>query len=99
MSDSSIADELESVYQSRYAGLHAIAAAALRDDEEAHDVVQEVFARLLARGEGPAGRAGLWRYLVVSVLNAARDGSRRRRNRSTREGEWAAEQALKPPTS
>jgi RNA polymerase sigma factor (sigma-70 family) len=66
---------LEAVFRSHYARLVALARLLLDREPEAEEVVQEAFARVLAR-RGPS--AASVSYVQRAVVNLCRDGLRRR---------------------
>jgi RNA polymerase sigma-70 factor, ECF subfamily len=88
------AEEIEDVYQRRYAGFRLGAAAILNDLDAAHDVVQDGFARALverSKCRGSSPEAWVWRI----VERGAFDELRRRRRTVRLEHELVAE--LIPP--
>jgi RNA polymerase sigma-70 factor (ECF subfamily) len=82
------AEEIERVYHQRYNGFRRAAALLVGDEERAHDVVQEGFARALARRNqfrGGSLEAWIWRIVVRAALDA------RPRSLTPLEDELAAE--------
>jgi RNA polymerase sigma factor (sigma-70 family) len=68
------AEEIEGVYEHRYASFRH-AAAAIVGDEQAHDAVQEGFARALTRRKqfrGGSLEAWIWRIVVRKALDLRR---------------------------
>ena len=75
------AASLEELYHRRYGGFRRGAAAIVGDDDAAHDIVQDAFARALAeraRFRGGSPEAWVWRI----VERAAFDHRRARRRRA-----------------
>jgi RNA polymerase sigma factor (sigma-70 family) len=75
------AAELEDVYHRRYAGFRAGAAALIGDDDVAHDLVQDAFARALAGREGFRGgsaEAWVWRIVERRAIDVRRAAGRTR---------------------
>jgi RNA polymerase sigma-70 factor (ECF subfamily) len=68
---------LETLYRSRYPRFVATAAA-LCGAEQAHDAVQDAFARALRARRRPSGLDELERYVWRIVLNSAKDALKRR---------------------
>jgi len=69
---------LEEVFRSHYARLVGLARVLLDHRDEAEEVVQEGFARVLARRPDPGELTGLVTYVERTVVNLCRDGLRRR---------------------
>jgi RNA polymerase sigma factor (sigma-70 family) len=69
------ANDLEDVYERRYAGFRGGAAALVGDYDLAHDIVQDGFARALARREhfrGGSPEAWVWRIIERRALDSRR---------------------------
>jgi RNA polymerase sigma factor (sigma-70 family) len=66
-------EEIERVYATRYTPFRRAVSAIVGDEERAHDVVQEAFARALARRKqfrrGGSLEAWIWRIVVREALN------------------------------
>jgi RNA polymerase sigma-70 factor, ECF subfamily len=68
---------LEALYRERYPRFVATAAA-IAGPEQAHDAVQDAFARALRARRAPADADGLERYVWRIVANTAKDALKRR---------------------
>ncbi len=69
--------ELEALYRERYLGFRRALAAATGSYEVAHDVVQEAFARALARRQTYRGDAPLGAWVWGIAIRVAREERRR----------------------
>jgi RNA polymerase sigma-70 factor, ECF subfamily len=76
---------LEQAYERGYHRFLRVAEAVVGDVEVAHDVVQEAFARALARRSEFRGEGSMNGWLWRIVLNEARDARRRRARRASSE--------------
>jgi RNA polymerase sigma factor (sigma-70 family) len=68
-------EEIERVYEARYAPFKRAAAALLGDEHRAHDAVQEGFARALRRRKqfrGGSLEAWIWRIVVREAIDLRR---------------------------
>jgi RNA polymerase sigma-70 factor (ECF subfamily) len=76
---SEIVDELEALYRARYRHFLRIAMLITRDEERAHDAVQDGFAaslrsRRMYRGDGPL-EAWVWRAVVNAAKKQANESA------------------------
>lgn len=65
--------EFETIYRQHYAAMYRLARTMLYDKDESHDVVDEVFTRLLQGGAASPGDDKVEGYLMTSVRNRCRD--------------------------
>jgi RNA polymerase sigma-70 factor, ECF subfamily len=72
-------DDIERVYRDRLDRLRSLAAAIVRDRDEACDVVQDAFAHAVRARESFRGEGTLEGWLWRTVLNTARSRARQRR--------------------
>src|SRR5579864_8058130 len=80
-----VGQQLERVYSARYASFRRAVAAIVHDDEQAHDIVQEGFARAFAeRRRFGGGSLEAWVWQIV--VHKAFDARRARRHRPLGEG-------------
>jgi RNA polymerase sigma factor (sigma-70 family) len=74
----SIVRGIESVYRRRVGDFHSMVAAILRDQELAHDVVQDAFATAIRQGASFRGTGSLDAWICRIVINTAHSEQRRR---------------------
>jgi RNA polymerase sigma-70 factor (ECF subfamily) len=80
MSSGPVSGSLDALYRAERGRLWALAYRMTGTPQDADDVVQEAFARLLAQDAAPTGAVAPW--LVRVVMNLAIDALRRRRRRA-----------------
>jgi len=73
----SATDELERLYRRRYRSFLRVALALLAEREQAHDAVQETFARSLRARRTYRGEGGLEAWVFATLVNVCRDTLRR----------------------
>jgi len=76
--DASLA-AIEEVYRRRYPSFLRVAVAIVGDREQAHDAVQEAFARAIRGRDEYRSESGLDSWIWATVLNVCRDIRRRSR--------------------
>jgi RNA polymerase sigma-70 factor (ECF subfamily) len=78
--------------------VYRLAVAVLRDVQEAEDITQEVFLRLLRQIHGYRGEAAFDTWLTAITVNACRDRLRRQKLRRALPLEWLRGRARQPDT-
>jgi len=77
--------DLDQIFRDNYRWMHRTAYGVTRRPEDAEDVVQNFFLRLLQRGLPPDAGRNAKGYLYRAAVNLARDGMRSRRRQILRE--------------
>jgi RNA polymerase sigma factor (sigma-70 family) len=85
--------DLDQIFRDNYRWVHRTAYGVTGRPEDAEDVVQNLFLRLLQRGLPPDVRRNVKGYLYRAAVNLARDGMRSRRRQILRENLASTESA------